>query len=244
MSKEPYYIRDAIKDLDVAYRKIDDQKNDLLLKYARFHYANEKAQEYAHHGLMRRIGIMNRCLHNVFTICPPDQVEKITNAQANDLAINLQSFVANVFGCLDNIAWIWTYQHNLGFKKHQVGLKRKHKDLRSSLPKNFCGHIESFGEWFEYIENYRDALGYRIPLYVSPMSLSPEEAKLYDELEKQKWDALVSKDIEESERIDKEQYKLGRFYPWMQHSFSEAKAPKVHVMQNHIHTGKVVCCAV
>lgn len=227
--KEPYFGPDALKSLEHAYVQIDQQKNELLIKYADFKYANEKAKEYTYHGFLRRVGILNRCIHNIFSICPPDHVDRINDGRDYDISINLQAFVMNVFGCLDNIAWVWVYQRNMDLHKRKVGLKEVHREIRKSFSSEFRTYLESFDKWFEYIESYRDALAHRIPLYAPPFSLSPEEGELFNQLESQKWDALLAQNFDEHNRIANEQDSLGRYYPWMQHSFTEAKEP----MQYH-----------
>lgn len=225
---KPYYGLGALKSIEEAYQNIDFEKNDLLLSYTQFNFSSNKAREFANHGFLRRVGILNRCIHNIFSITPPDQVNRISSEEANDVSINLQAFVANVFGCLDNIAWIWVHHKGIEIEKRQVGLKPKHAKLRDQLPPDFQKIIASFDQWFEYIESYRDALAHRIPLYVPPFSLSPEEGELYNQLENQKWEALKARDLNICEEIENQQDALGRFYPWMQHSFSEAGPPMAY----------------
>lgn len=226
--RKSYWGPNALAEIETAYQSIDPEKNDLLLKYTRFQFSTNKGQEYAHHGFLHRVGILNQCIHNIFLITPPDQIDRISTKQSNDLSINLQAFVANVFGCLDNIAWIWVHHNEIEIEKTQVGLKPKHKKLRDSLPTEFQKILESSDNWFEYIEGYRDALAHRIPLYVLPFSLNPTELELYNQLENQKWEALLARDIGKCDDIDGQQDLLGRFYPWMQHSFSETKAPMAY----------------
>jgi len=226
---KPYYDYEALTKLDEAYQSLDFEKNELLLNFTQFPFSSDTAREFAHHGFLRRVGILNKCIHNIFSITPADQVARISSEQANDVSINLQAFVVNIFGCLDNIAWVWVHHKQIKIDKKQVGLKPKHTALRKTLSPTFRQTLESFNPWFEYIENYRDALAHRIPLYVPSFSLNPEDAELYKELEAQKWSALKAGQVAKSDAINEQQDKLGRFYPWMHHSFSEeGKAMAYH----------------
>lgn len=62
---------------------------------------------------MRRLGTLKRCIENVFTPIPP-KTEHIPDRDVlRDAQINLQAFVANVYGAIDNLAWLWVYERGL-----------------------------------------------------------------------------------------------------------------------------------
>ena len=222
-----YYEIETIEQLIERYEEIDSEKKALLFKYSQFKFKNEQACEYAMQGLMRRIGILATSIDNIFEFCPPDQIDPISQETANSLAINLHAFVMNVFGCLDNIAWIWFYQNSLDLKRREVGLKETHKELRSTFSQNFQNQLKEFSEWLKYIEGFRNALAHRIPLYVPPFALDPLQTTEYNELEKDIWNAIKNKEFEKVDAIKSKQDKLGFFRPWMQHSFNENSQPVV-----------------
>ena len=222
MSENPNFSSEGIEELNSRYGLIDQEKENLLLKYCEFNYTFDKAREYALHGLLRRVCTLNRCIHNIFSSCPPEQVKRIDDEKAMNLTINLQSFILNIFGCLDNIAWIWNYECNLNFLKNKIGLTPQYKELRETFSSNFQDYLnrKTFDDWIQkYLKDYRDTLAHRIPLYIIPFTLTQEEAKHYQELEKQKW---KSTDPASLSIIDEQQSLLGRFMPLMRHSFSES----------------------
>lgn len=47
---------------------------------------------------------------------------------------------------------------------------------------------ERMARWHsEYLKNYRDALAYRIPLYIPPQTVTKEQGELFNALEAEKW---------------------------------------------------------
>ena len=224
---EPYFDEKNLKKIQESYDRVDVEYKDLLLKYTMFKFSNDEAKEYATQGLMRRVCTLYRCIFNVFEITPPENMKPLTDELSADLSINLQSFVLNVFGSLDNVAWIWVKEKSLDFNRGEVGLKPKYKKLRNTFSPEFKAYVSKFDDWFQYLENYRDALAHRIPLYVPPFSLTKEGTARYQELEKQMMEALLAHRFEEYEVLKQEQANLGIFYPWMTHSFIEEAKPVV-----------------
>jgi hypothetical protein len=123
-----------------------------------------------------------RYVQNVYTIYPPDRTDKPSSDELDDLSINLQSFVFNVFGCIDNLAWIWVKEKQLKNKKGEllsggsVGLmsEERNRIVRESFSRDFQDYLNRMKDWYKHLENFRHALAHRIPLYVPPYSLNHE----------------------------------------------------------------------
>ncbi len=198
-----------------------------MLAFIGHKFKNEQAKEYAHQGFSRRVGTLRRSLQNVFKIIPPGTIRVPPNEKLYDAQINLQSFVANVYGCTDNLAWVWVYERGLSksIERRRVGLRRSHTKLRSSISSKFRKYLEGMDPWFEYITEYRDSLGHRIPLYIPPGGVRPSDRAAYDDLEFRKITVLGHLNVHEYERLVAEQKRLFVFQPLMMHSFKEATAP-------------------
>jgi hypothetical protein len=78
-----------------------------LPHYALLNLSNPRAKEFATQGYPRRLKVMVRCMDNVFTTIPPDRETLPSRDELSDATLNIQSFVFNVFGSIDNLAWIW-----------------------------------------------------------------------------------------------------------------------------------------
>ena len=160
---------------------------------------------------MRRVGTLKRCIENVYTLIPPETDVIPDRNLLDDAQINIQAFVANVYGAIDNLAWIWLYERGLDTKIHRtrVGLRAKHTDLRATFSDSFRAYLQKIDPWLEYQIEYRDALAHRIPLYVPPGVVKPKDADAYNDLSRRMTEALyVKRDGFEYERLSAEQEKL------------------------------------
>ena len=79
-----------------------------------FHgFAEQASRAVATHGLLRRLRLIAKALQAVFAILPPEQTSKPTHDSLMDASINVQAFITNAFGCLDNFAWVWVLERGV-----------------------------------------------------------------------------------------------------------------------------------
>lgn len=186
-----------------------------------------RAKEYLAHGVCRRIGILRRCVDNVFEICPVDRVELLSDDERVDLEINMHAFVVNVHGLLDNLAWVTVFEKapHLEENRGQVGLFKG--SVLEHLPEETKKYLaeEHIVGWFKkYATNYRDALVHRIPLYVPPSGMTDAEAARHAEIEARIWEKMKSYDLEGVRDLRDEQAALGSILPVFKHSFGDDDA--------------------
>jgi hypothetical protein len=200
----------------------------VLEAYLRHAFRSERGREHAHHGFLRRLKTLSRCLDNVYRILPPDRLEPPTSEERYDASISIQAFVLNCFGCFDNLAWIWVNETNLKKEDGEslpntwVGLGEKNTAIRKSLPKGLQEYLAKLdAEWFKNLESFRHALAHRIPLYIPPSLLIGDKAKEYTDLENRMQEAMRAGDFAEYDRLQAEQDKLETFAPLMTHSYEE-----------------------
>jgi hypothetical protein len=142
----------------------------------------------------------------------------------------IQSFVMNISGCLDNLAWIWVFESDLRTKDgkqpepYQVGLGESYGLIRKSFSRPFRKYLRTRRKWFDHIAEFRHPLAHRIPLYIPPYIISEHDSKKYAELEQASADALVAGDYEKYDQLQLEQKALGTYRPWISHSLTE-KSP-------------------
>ncbi|MFH1846465.1 MAG: DNA repair protein RadC [Candidatus Omnitrophota bacterium] len=118
--------------------------------------------------------------------------------ELKDVDINLHAFFVNIFGLLDNMAWIAVYERNRrkGINKKDVGLYKS--TTQEILNDDFKQYLNSdrMRKWHdEYLKNYRDALAHRIPLYVPPKSLTPDQQKQVAGIEEKRSKAIKGGDF-------------------------------------------------
>lgn len=221
---------EAIEHMKLQHQKLRNvaagQKLDL------YHLSEQltvqRARVYLQQGVMRRMGVMERCVERVFEIFPTDRLHVLTKEEQDDLTINLHAFVINVYGILDNIAWVCVLQG--GFvvtpeSRLQVGLYKK--GTKPYLPTELATYIDqmTMRKWFdEYAKFYRDSAAHRIPPYIPPKAFTPEESEEYRTLEIRAIEALRQMDLDEHEALKQRQNALGRPVAYMALTLSEDDA--------------------
>jgi hypothetical protein len=228
-----YYSDHALQQLFNEYAALNGKLNDLLEKFFFLEVKDSRAIEFARQGLPRRLKVMVRCITNVFDQIPPDRTDLPSRDELSDATINIQSFVFNVFGAIDNLAWLWMREN--GQKRLDgtpipdtfIGLGPKNESVRATLSKELQDYIKTLDAWFEHLAHLRHALAHRIPLYIPPYVIESKDEAAYKDFEKKMAEAAKKHDFAEYDRLSAEQLKLGRFRPWVQHSFEEKATPVV-----------------
>ena len=228
-----YFSNEHLALLEEEYRAIPGKCQKLSGDFLRHNYNNARAREYAIHGFSRRLNTLARCIENTFGILPPDIPGLPTREQLSDAAINVQAFVFNVFGSLDNLAWVWVSEKGLTkndgspIPNTWVGLKSGNTLVRSSFSPEFQKYLLELDAWFNYLEDFRHALAHRIPLYIPPYVVSKANEAAYREHQDRMDAAAARRDFAEYDRLSNEQDALGVFRPWVTHSVGEQLAGPV-----------------
>jgi hypothetical protein len=193
-------------------------------------FADPVAQEYARHGFVRRTHTLMRALARIFEVLPPDVAEIPERDMLLDATINVQAFVFNTFGCLDNLAWTWVTERGVKSRKggalrpSQIGLGPNAEDVRASFSPGFRTYLEGFEAWFRHVEDFRHALAHRIPLYIPPHTIPTNLEGEYTRLEAAAVAASGAGDHATYFRSRSEQFRQGIFQPMILHSLSQNSA--------------------
>lgn len=222
---------DQVANLRYELLTVNDKYLRLLAQFVSFSNSHAASYEYAFHGFMRRLGTLTRCVQNVYSLYMPDRTDIPPRETCVDLAINLQAFIFNIFGCLDNLAWIWVKEKQLmgangrPLPPSAVGLRKE--TVRGSFSAEFRNCLVRFDDWIAHVENFRHSAAHRIPLYIPPFCVTPDAEQLYNAFEAQKATAMRARDFDKYHRLDLEQQQetLGRFVPAMTHSHVEGSRP-------------------
>jgi hypothetical protein len=175
---------------------------------------------------------MIRAIDYVYNILPPEK-EDIPDADDRISAtILIQSFVTNLHGCLDNLAWMWVYETSLTgpdgkeLDRRLVGLGEGYWFLKKTFSKTFRKYLKTRRKWLRDVAEFRDSLAHRIPLYVVPFVLSEDRADEYQRLQTEAYEAGLKGDYKAYDALVSKQKALGVYRPWMMHSPAE-KSPGV-----------------
>ena len=219
-------VSDQVRSLWEGYVTVAATYESLMSACLTFSTEHARTREYIRYGFLRRLGTLQRCIQNVYSTYPPERADIPSRHETIDLTINLQSFIFNVFGCIDNLAWVWAIERQLtsemGGPLRPIDISFQKTRLRQTLSQEFQKYLTSRKDWFKYLESFRHALAHRIPLYIPPYTVSTANNDKFNELEALKNVAIERRDFQEYDRLNAEQTKLGTFTPAMIHSHGES----------------------
>ena len=226
------YDEQALRSIAEKYAEVGRIHDQLALRLSSIlsSIRNTEAKEYLTQGVGRRLSILTRCIHNIFSIFPVRRTEHLALEELADVDINLHAFFVNLSGLLDNLGWVFVFENDFRGKlsKKNIGLFKN--KTQSFLPENFRTYLntERMKRWYsEYSKNYRDALAHRIPLYVPPFVLNREEQERYLALEDQihALDVRVYDNLAICDQLREKQKELGQPSLFFTHSFAEGSQP-------------------
>ncbi|MEI8173655.1 MAG: hypothetical protein WCH07_09260 [Deltaproteobacteria bacterium] len=230
-----HYREDDVVEMQVKVADTRFHYYELTMQIASFasNLSKERAREYMHQGVNRRLGILHRCFENIFRLFPPDQMEKLSGNNRIDIEINLHAFLINIYGIIENIGLALAHENEL----IPVKSERKGESIGVNLFKmKFSGRLNpklkeylvkpKIQEWYRnYAKNYRDALAHRIPPYVPPAALNKEQQRQYEDIDRELQKAYSNGNYDQIEVLQEKQASLGRSNPLFMHSFSEKATP-------------------
>lgn len=222
------YTPDQIREIGEMHEEWLERESALTRRLFAHPYGSARAREMMQHGLSRRLADLRHCVDRIFEILPPDG-EDPGQRDLRDATAFLQAFVINIFGAVDNIAWIWASEidprdaRGRPLRRGQIGLTPDHVVLRATVSERTRAYLEATNAWFGYLEDYRHALAHRIPLYIPSKRLDEADAAEFRRLEEdlmvrgwtpERWGEVLTA-----------QRRLGTFDPVMMHSYGEQARP-------------------
>jgi hypothetical protein len=220
-----FYSEKQLADLDEQRGKLVRQYLNLVSRYQGRKYLSERGKEYALHGFGRRLNLLRTAIDQVFTALPPERDDIPEIEETLTATIAIQAFVLNVIGCVDNLAWIWVYEKGVKanngaeLDRKLVGLWKR--EVQATISEKFRAYLESRTAWLDSINNFRDALAHRIPLYIPPYAVGKTKIEELTRLDEEANAALLRRDHVAYDRARDAQKKLGYFRPTVTHSFYE-----------------------
>jgi hypothetical protein len=216
-----YYSDKEIKLLEDERAHLRERRIQLQERFTRHQFRNTQADDFAKYGFGRRLLTLVRCIENTFAVIPPELEGVPTLYETQDVMIQVQAFIFNVFGCLDNLAWIWVLERNVTkpdgepLPRGWIGLQPKNTCVRQSLGQGLQELLESMDTWFANLEEFRHALAHQIPLYVLPFAVAPSDAERLSNLERSILESIVRRNEAEVRAHARERDSLRFFRPWI-----------------------------
>jgi hypothetical protein len=220
----PFYSEETIRKFPYHVLDVRSKQQAITLSYLYRRYRTEEGRRFASHGYLRRLTMLAEAIEDIHELLPPAQEEVPDSRLTRLVATHLQAFYINVFGCLDNLAWVWVYENRITkhngqpLHRSEVGLRSANVAVRNSMPDALRQYLDSRENWIGKVTEVRDALAHRIPLYIPPHFVDPENAAEYTEIENKKVEVAVAGDLDKLDAMEKRQQALQYYRPVMVHS--------------------------
>jgi hypothetical protein len=186
---------------------------------------SEQAKYYILYGAARRLGMMRVSYRGILRCIATDRTEPLAPDEAAAVERDLNIIYINVRGVLDNYAWCLYHQTTTDQTRKlapvQVGLFSK-KFMADPNLANLKPKLSGFSAWHTDLKNRRDPAAHRIPLFVPPACLNPEEQERYAALDTQ---IFATKSEREREVLNAQQRKIGTFMPCFVHHPDNGRTP-------------------
>jgi hypothetical protein len=224
-----YYSDENIRRLADERANLRWRGLQLQQRCLEYHFKNETAKEFAIQGFARRFSTLIKCIENTFCTIPPDLDGVPGLDQTKDVAIQVRAFIFNLFGCLDNLTWVWVLERNItkpdGTPLPPRSIGFDVTSVRNSLTQELRTLLDSFSDWFKYLKDYRHALAHRIPLYVPQFSIDHKSVDIYGDLERSIFDLIIQRNKAEAQVKRLEHDNLRFFQPCIVHSWTGRARP-------------------
>ncbi len=186
---------------------------DMVLSYS---FRNSRAEQFSREGFVRRLNNLDHAMGRLAEIYPPNTFKASRNT-VHDAELLLQSFVMNVFGAIDNLAWVWTLERGVTrpcgkalMRSEVVFDGNRAKTLIASLTPALAEVINEASDWFKALRVYRDGVAHQIPIYI-PRLLNKDEAERAACLKVAIEEAIANRNHRLMNELHEEHYHLGDY---------------------------------
>ena len=228
ITKAMKYSEEQIEQLNNSFDDICINFRERLSDSCQVVFEEKRANEFFRHGFFRRFSMLFHCIERVFEIYPPDREKVLEDEERYDLEAFIQTFVVNLYGAIDNLAWIVNAENKLNLKNLEISLYNK--EIQKCFSKEFVSYIyndesRGFKNWYEqHCKVFRHSLGHRIPLYVPPSGVY--NADRYQQISIDRINAILNHNFVKVEELNNEEKSLEHILPLYIHSFEE-NSPQV-----------------
>ncbi len=205
-----YFIREAQQNHVYGVNNaLLELTGDALTLLSRIAFTKE-ASHFFRFGVMRRLRMIDSLFKSLQCIIPPNRTVPLSQEQSDRVCHDLNAIYINLLGLLDNYAWVAAHQLGSAVTKAakplSIGLFKDAFAADTAL-RPMADALRSFDDWEKDVKTRRNPAAHRMPLYVPPAALTPE-----DVVEFERFEALISEALraQEFEKLDGLREKRGR----------------------------------
>ena len=197
------YTEEQIEQLNNDLNDIEEEFRKRFFHVPNIVFKEKRANEFFKHGFFRRFNMLFHCIERVFEIYPPNRTKVLEDEERFDLEAFIQTFIINLYGAIDNLAWIINAEYKLDLDVLNVTLYNN--KIQKCLSKEVVDYINNeqnggFKNWYnKHCKAFRHSLGHRIPLYVPPCGVN--NINRYQEIAIQRQNAILQYDFDKVEEL-------------------------------------------
>lgn len=200
--------------------------------------SSRQAKIYMQHGAGRRVGVMFDAYRAIISSAYENRVDPLRHEEQQSFSKDLNTLYMNLRGFLDNLAWCLMYERQPDLEK-----KLGRMDFDLFAPRYRTGlraftEIEAdvivHDEWNREVKKRRDPVAHRIPLYLPPAILTPQEANRARELNALQESKALAGQREEADRLFEQMNRIGKFFPYFMHHPDEQPIPIYPTIPNDV----------
>lgn len=192
---------------------------------------NPKVRELYLYAIQRRSLQIHNATERFIRIAFTSRTERLSNIERIDCDMAFQAIYINICGTLDALSVLLNFYQNGGeiVQNPEINMTRKNFCKKLRLPE-LNALVAKHGEWLNHIQRtIRHNIVHRIPPYIPPCELTPDELEEHNRLENEKQLALGKKNFLAAKQYEKLQFQLARFFPYVAFTGLDGKVGKMDV---------------
>ena len=210
-------VFDPLRDLIYATASLEEK------------LTNKNAKYFMLYGAARRANLIFSAYQEVRSIAYEKRTQPLSRDNQVTLSQAINSIYIHLLGILDNFAWCLLYERQAKLvdelHRNDVGLfSKKFRTHFVAFPE-IADEIVAHDSWHEDVVNRRDPVAHRIPLYVPPAQLTPDQAEHYSAISNQYQASLKDLRLDEAEQPLDQIDSIGSFLPYFIHHPEEPHIP-------------------
>lgn len=182
------------------------------------------ASHFLRFGVMRRLRMIDSSFKSFQSIVPPNRTVPLSPEQSDRVCRDLNAIYIDLLGLLDNYAWVAVHQLGSAAMKaanpFSIGLFKQAFAVDPAL-KPAADALQPFSDWERDVKTRRNPAAHRMPLYVPPAALTPEDVVEYERFEALISQALRAQEFEKMDTLREGQRRVGTLIPKFLHDPGE-----------------------
>lgn len=196
---------------------------DALALLSRIAFTAE-ASHFFRFGVMRRLRMIDSSFKSFQSIVPPNRTIPLSQEQSDRVCRDLNAIYINLLGLLDNYAWVAVHQLGSAETKAtnpmSIGLFKQAFGADPVL-KQAADALQPFGDWEKDVKTRRNPAAHRMPLYVPPAALTPEDVVEFERFEALISEALHAQEFDKLDALREGRRRVGTLIPKFLHDPGE-----------------------